>query len=82
MSAELKAEDRDWNLDRVERFLQERNAEVVGEGLSEFDDETYQLARDLKKSKKSRMPRWRSSARWSGMPITGTRVSFRPARCR
>jgi cell division septation protein DedD len=55
MSAELKAEDRDWNLDRVERFLQERNAEVVGEGLSEFDDETYQLARDLKKSKKSRI---------------------------
>jgi cell division septation protein DedD len=27
----------------------------VGEGLSEFDDETYQLARDLKKSKKSRI---------------------------
>ena len=55
MSAELKAEDRDWNLERVERFLQERNTETEGEGLSEFDDETYQMARDLKKRKKSRI---------------------------
>ena len=55
MSAELKAEDRDWNLERVERFLKERNAEAEGEGLSEFDDETYQMARDLKLRKKSRV---------------------------
>ena len=55
MSAELKAEDRDWNLERVERFLKERNAEAEGEGLSEFDDETYQMARDLKQRKKSRV---------------------------